>query len=93
MWSGNNDEFEDGQFFGKGIPTAWNGGVQYSKKFDADKQNFNGSYRYGKINNSGSGNIISQSILPSNTFTNRENNDFFSTNNAIRLTELRVPNR
>ena len=78
MWSGSDDEFEDGNFNGRGIPTAWNGGVQYSKKFDADKQNINGSYRYGKINNSGGGNAISQSRLPGNTFINRESSDFFS---------------
>ena len=43
-----------------------------------DKQNLNGSYRYGKINNSGNGNTISQSILPTNTFTTTENSNFFS---------------
>jgi hypothetical protein len=78
MWNGNNDEFEDGNFNGRGIPTAWNLGVQYSKKYDADKQNINTSYRYGKINNSGGGNSISQSILPTNTFTNKESNNFYS---------------
>ncbi len=78
MWSGSNDDFDQGNFNGQGIPTSWNGGLQYSKKFDADKQNLNGSYRYGKINNSGNGNTISQSILPTNTFTTTENSNFFS---------------
>ncbi len=75
---GGNDEFDNSRFYGQGIPTAWNGGVQYSKKFDADKQNINGSYRYGKIKTAGGGNTISQSILPDNVFTNREANDFLS---------------
>lgn len=79
MWNGSNDDFENGNYYGKGIPIAWNTGVQYSKKYDTDKQNINGSYRYGKINNSGGGSTIAQSILPNNTFTNKESTDFFST--------------
>lgn len=78
MWNGSNDDFEDGNFNGQGVPTSWNGGLQYSRKFDEDKQNLNGSYRYGKINNSGNGNTISQSILPNNTFTTIESSDFFT---------------
>ena len=77
-WNGSNDDFDQDNFNGQGVPTSWNGGLQYSRKFAEDKQNLNGSYRYGKINNSGTGSTISQSILPSNTFTTTEGSDFFS---------------
>ena len=77
--SGEDDEFSNGSFNGQGLPTSWSGGLQYSRKFDADKQNFNGSYRYNKLNSIGSGNTVSQSILPGNVFYNKENSNVFST--------------
>jgi hypothetical protein len=78
--SGNDDEFDSyGAFRGQGLPTSWSGGVQYSKKYDIDKQNLNGSYRYNKLNTIGGGNTISQSILPGNVFYNKENTNAYST--------------
>jgi hypothetical protein len=82
FWFSNNsnDEFDNyGSFNGQGLPTNWSGGAQYSQKFDADKQNINGSYRYNKLNTIGGGNTISQSILPNNVFYNKESKSVFST--------------
>lgn len=71
--SGNGDEFDSyGAFGGQGLPTSWSAGAQYSRKFDADKQNFNSSYRYNKLNTIGGVRTISQSILPGNVFFNSE---------------------
>lgn len=71
--SGSSDEFDDyGSYGGQGLPTSWSGGAQYSRKFNADKQNFNGSYRYNKLNTIGGSSTVSQSILPGNVFFNRE---------------------
>ncbi|MEJ7680940.1 MAG: hypothetical protein WKG06_24435 [Segetibacter sp.] len=78
--SGNDDEFDSyGSFRGQGLPTSWSGGAQYSKKYNNDKQNLNGSYRYNKLNTIGGGNTISQSILPGNVFYNKESSSAFST--------------
>lgn len=78
--NGGDDEFDNyGSFGGQGLPTSWSGGVQYSKKYDNDKQNFNGSYKYNKLNTIGGSNTISQSILPGNVFNNKENTNLFST--------------
>ncbi len=78
--SGGSDEFDSyGAFRGQGLPTSWSGGAQYSKKYDNDKQNLNGSYRYNRLNTIGGGNTISQSILPGNVFYNKENSSAFST--------------
>ncbi|HKG67711.1 MAG TPA: carboxypeptidase regulatory-like domain-containing protein, partial [Segetibacter sp.] len=77
--SGGEDEFDSyGSFRGQGLPTGWSGGVQYSKKYDNDKQNFNGSYKYNRLNTIGGGNTISQSILPGNVFYNRESSSALS---------------
>ncbi|MDB5248587.1 MAG: hypothetical protein JWQ40_2981 [Segetibacter sp.] len=76
----NDDEFDNyGGFSGEGIPTTWSAGTQYSQKFNEDKQNVNGSYRYNKQNTQGSGNSVSQSILPGSIFYNRESRTAYST--------------
>ena len=78
--SGSSDEFDNyGSFSGEGIPKSWSSGLQYSNKFDRDKQNINGSYRYNKLNNQGAGNTVSQSILPGNSFSTKETRQFFNT--------------
>ncbi len=80
FFSQGGDEFDNyGSFSGEGLPTSWSGGAQYSRKFDNDKQNFNGSYRYNKLNTIGGGNTISQSILPDNVFYNKETTNAQST--------------
>jgi hypothetical protein len=76
--SGGDDEF-DNSYGRQGLPTSWSGGIQYSKKFDNDKQNFNGSYRYNKLNTIGGANTVSQSILPGNVFYNKESSNAFNT--------------
>lgn len=77
---GGDDEFNDyGSFSGQGMPKSWNGGVQYSKKYNEDKQNINSSYRFNKVSNAGGSNTVSQSILPGNVFYNHETSSFFNT--------------
>lgn len=77
--SGSDDEFDSyGAFRGQGLPTSWSGGAQYSKKYDNDKQNLNGSYRYNRLNTVGGGNTISRSILPGNVFYNKESSNAYS---------------
>jgi hypothetical protein len=78
--SGGGDEFDSyGSYYGQGLPTSWSGGLHFSNKFNADKQNFNSSYRYNKLNTEGGGNTFSQSILPDTLFFNRETRDFSNT--------------
>lgn len=75
----NEDDLNNSSYYGQGLPTSWSGGMQYSRKFDNDKQNFNGSYRYNKLNTIGGGNTVSQSILPGNVFYNKESRSAYST--------------
>jgi hypothetical protein len=76
--SGDDFEGGGGSFYGQGIPISWSAGTQYSNKFNKDKQNINGSYRYNKLNTSGGGNTITQSILPDTVFYNRANRNFYN---------------
>ena len=74
----NNNEFNTSFSYGEGLPKSWAGGLNYSNKFNDDKQSINGSYRYNKFNSEGSGNTFSQSILPDTVFVNSESNKTLS---------------
>ena len=76
FWGGG-DGFDDPSYWGEGIPKSWSGGLNYSNKFNNDKQSLNGSYKYGKIVNDGFGSTISQSILPDTLFFNNERRTVF----------------
>lgn len=79
IWTGGgDDEFNNSQYEGEGIPKSWSAGVNYSNKFNDDKQSLNGSYRFNKLNSQGNGSVISQSILPDTVFVNTERSNSFS---------------
>jgi hypothetical protein len=67
---GNYDDF--GNTYGQGVPKSWSAGINYGNKFNEDKQNLNGSYKYGKIITEGTGKTVSQSILPDTLFFNSQ---------------------
>jgi hypothetical protein len=50
-FGGGGDELGAGQ----GIPKSWSAGINYSNKFNEDRQSLNGSYKYGKVITEGSG--------------------------------------
>src|SRR6478736_7871213 len=68
----NSDEFSGDNYYGSGIPKAWAAGLNFGNKYNDDKQSLNGSYRFNKITSSGSGNTLSQSLLPDSLFYNTE---------------------
>ncbi len=74
----SGDDFDGGSYWGQGLPKSWSGGVNYSNKYQGEKHQINGSYRYGKINSEGSGNSFTQYILPDTLFFNRERRTNFS---------------
>ena len=51
-------------FGGQGLPRNWSGGLHFSNKWNADKNNINSSYRYQKLMLENSSNDFSQYILP-----------------------------
>lgn len=68
IMSGGGDELGAGQ----GIPKSWSAGVNYSNKFNEDRQSLNGSYKYGKVITEGTGTTRAQSILPDTIFYNNQ---------------------
>ncbi|MEO8172604.1 MAG: outer membrane beta-barrel family protein [Sediminibacterium sp.] len=71
---GGGDELGAGQ----GIPKSWSAGINYSNKFNEDKQSLNGSYKYGKVITEGTGATRAQSILPNNLFFNNQESSSYS---------------
>ena len=74
----NNDEFENSSYYGEGLPKSWSAGLNYSNKFNDDKQSLNGSYRFTKINTEGAGSNLMQLITGNNIFTTRDSGNTFS---------------
>lgn len=68
----SGDEFSGSSYYGEGIPKVWTGAVNYGNKFNNDKQNLNGSYRYNKLATEGNSSTTTQSILPDTLFFNNK---------------------
>jgi hypothetical protein len=77
-FNGGNDEFDNSNFSGEGIPKSYSAGINYGNKYNNDRQTVNGSYRYNKIINEGTGSTFSQSILPTNVFNTTEKRSFYN---------------
>ncbi len=74
----NDNEFSNFFYSGEGLPKSWAGGINYSNKFNKEKQRINASYSYNNFNSERYGSTLSQSILPDTLFFNREKNKTFS---------------
>lgn len=75
---GENDDLNSSSYYGEGLPKSWAAGLNYSNKFNDEKQLLNGSYRYNKLNTEGSGYNMTQQITANNTFTTNESGNTFS---------------
>jgi hypothetical protein len=60
---GSNDEFNDWSL--RGLPNSYTGGALFSNKWNEDKHNVNGSYRYNRL-----GTVNTASTLTQNIFEN-----------------------
>lgn len=74
-FSGNNDNLS---FNGNGLPQAWTGGAHFSNKWNEDKNNFNASYMYKKLNVNGIDETRTQYILPDTLYYMNQSNRNFS---------------
>lgn len=74
----NYDQFEDGGFYGQGLPKGWNAGGLYSNKWNEDKLKLNSSYQYKKLNTEGGGGLFSKYILPDTLYYQDEKGSSFS---------------
>jgi hypothetical protein len=81
---GGNDEFNDWNL--RGLPEAYTAGVLYSNKWNADRNNFNTSYRFNRLSTINNGSTLTQNILDTGIS--------FSNNSSIRrgLNQVHVVN-
>ncbi|MES2880508.1 MAG: outer membrane beta-barrel protein, partial [Bacteroidota bacterium] len=64
---GSSDEFEDWSL--RGLPNAYTAGMLYINKWNEDKQNVSGSYRFNRLLTNNITNRLTQSIIPNNFFS------------------------
>ncbi|HUR10442.1 MAG TPA: TonB-dependent receptor [Flavitalea sp.] len=74
----SGDDFDGGNFNGEGVPKSWAAGGHFSNKWNSDKNNFNGSIRYNKVNVKTGGSTLTQFILPDTLYYNNERRNSFS---------------
>lgn len=78
----NGDEFSNSQ----GLPNALTAGLQYSKKWNEDKQNINGNYQYNNLRVNGINKTITQNILGGDSsFINQQEQNFSSNKTRNRI--------
>jgi hypothetical protein len=78
----NGDEFSNSQ----GLPNALTAGLQYSKKWNEDKQNINGNYQYNNLKVNGLNKTITQNILGGDSsFINTQEQNFTSNKTRNRI--------
>jgi len=78
---GDYDAFEEGNFYGQGLPKGWNAGGLYSNKWNEDKLKFNTAYQYKKLNTEGGSGLLSKYILPDTLYYQNEEGRSFSSRN------------
>jgi hypothetical protein len=88
-----DDDFDWGTFQGEGLPRSWSAGAHFSNKWDKDKKNFSGTYRYKKLDNDADVINRSQYILPDTTFFVNERNKVYSSkqsHSAMGIYDLKL---
>ena len=79
-YSGDESGFNGmDNYWGEGLPSAWMGGFTYGNKWNEDKNNINGSYRYQKQRITGGNSNISQYILPDTQYFNNQRSQTVTT--------------
>jgi len=80
-----DEDFDFGRFEGEGLPRAWSGGLHFSNKWNGDRQNFNGNYRFKKLNNAADVTNRSQNILPDTSFFVNERSRVYTSKQSHSL--------
>lgn len=62
---GSSDEFNDWSL--RGLPHSYTAGALYANKWNADKNNLNGSYRYNRLATNNEASTLTQNILSNST--------------------------
>ncbi|RBL89337.1 TonB-dependent receptor [Chitinophaga flava] len=79
-FSGAGEEFVgwDGKYDGKGYPLVQTGGLHYNNKWDQDKKNVNGNYKFMQLFMDGDNTTATKNLLPNNTSSYRNMKEHFN---------------
>lgn len=72
----NGDDFESSEYSGSGIPRILNTGVNFSEKWNGNKNKINLSYLYGKLNSDGESSRVTQNNLEDRTLVSKQQATF-----------------
>ncbi|MEC5145234.1 TonB-dependent receptor [Chitinophaga sp. 212800010-3] len=75
-----DDDQDNGNYSGKGLPQVNSGGLHYDKKWNADKESLNGNYKFNIMNVEGDETTNSQNNLPSGVILSNSNSNFKNNN-------------
>lgn len=84
-WTGDNDEFSGGNYWGEGLPKGWAAGLHYSNKWNNDKISLNSGYQFNKLNTEARGITESQYNLPTSVLHVNESGNSFRSRDRNRL--------
>ncbi len=74
------DDFSGSQFNGEGLPKNWAAGLNFSRKWNDDKQNINGSYLFKKLLTESNANTFTKFIVDTSSALNTKENRSTYTN-------------
>ncbi len=72
MWSSGDEFGGTGGYYGEGLPSTWNIGTSYGNKWNENRSNVNGAYRFQKLKTEANTSVTTQNILPDTQFFNNE---------------------
>ncbi|MCC6761622.1 MAG: outer membrane beta-barrel protein [Chitinophagaceae bacterium] len=72
MWSSGDEFGGTGGYYGEGLPSSWTLGTSYGNKWNENRSNVTGAYRYQKIKTVANSYNTTQNILPDTQFFNNQ---------------------
>lgn len=70
----NNSSYDNDEYYGSGLPTSVYTGIQFSNKWQEDKQKLNGNYRYKRLSSYGFETYKYTQILPDSSIRTSNSN-------------------
>jgi hypothetical protein len=72
MWSQGDEFGGTGGYYGEGLPQTLSLGTSYGNKWNENRSNINGAYRFQKLNTEANTSVTTQNILPDTQFFNNQ---------------------
>jgi Outer membrane protein beta-barrel family len=72
MWSQGDEFGGTGGYYGEGLPQSMSIGTSYANKWNENRSNVNGAYRFQRMRTEANTTVTTQNILPDTQFYNNE---------------------